>query len=147
MHKIRFLVCVIALFLILTGTALADELNIVCTSFPCYDFARAVCADSANIRMLIKPGAEVHAFEPTPADIMALADCDLFIYIGGESDAWVEDILDSFGSDAPETLRLIETVEALESDHAHEHHVSEYDEHIWTSPVNAAATAVSGDTK
>lgn len=139
MYKFKLIFCILFLLILCTGAALADELNIVCTSFPCYDFARAVCADSANIRMLIKPGAEIHAFEPTPADIMALADCDLFIYIGGESDAWVEDILDSFGGEAPETLRLFESVEAIKADHAHDHHESEYDEHIWTSPVNAVA--------
>ena len=139
MYKFKLAICIAFALILCTGAALADELNILCTSFPCYDFARAVCGENADIRMMIKPGAEVHAFEPTPADIMALADCDLFIYIGGESDAWVEDILDSFGSEAPETLRLFESVEAIASDHAHDHHEREYDEHIWTSPVNAAA--------
>ena len=137
---------IFAIFLMLAlfacATAFAGEYPvIVCTSFPCYDFARAVAGDAADIRMLIKPGAEVHSYEPTPADVMAIAECDLFICIGGESDAWVKDILESFGSDAPQTLRLIECVEAIESqDHEHEHgHHDEtaYDEHIWTSPVNA----------
>ncbi|MBQ8506027.1 MAG: zinc ABC transporter substrate-binding protein [Clostridia bacterium] len=116
------------------------KLSIVCTNFPCYDFARAVAGDNAELRLLIKPGAEVHSYEPTPADIMAIAECDLFIYIGGESDAWVEDILATFGSDAPESLRMFDCVEAIEGDHGHEHDhhdAAEYDEHIWTSPVNA----------
>ena len=132
-----------ALFLVLAltacGTAFAgEEPSIVCTSFPCYDFARAVAGENGQVKMLIKPGAEVHSYEPTPADIMAIAGCDLFIYIGGESDAWVEDILSSFGSDAPETLRMFDCVEALEAEHDHGHEEEEYDEHIWTSPVNAA---------
>ena len=124
--------------------ARADALNIVCTSFPCYDFARAVVGDAANIQLLIKPGAEVHSFEPTPADILAVAECDLFVYVGGESDVWVEDILDSFGGDAPRTMRFFDCVEALEEAEAleEEHDAGaeadhEYDEHIWTSPSNA----------
>jgi len=119
------------------GAYAEDKLQIVCTSFPCYDFARAVSGGEAEISMLIKPGSEVHSFEPTPADVLAVAQADLFVYIGGESDAWVEDILSSFGGDAPKTLRLFDCVEALEADHGHDHH--EYDEHIWTAPSNAAA--------
>jgi len=137
MHKLKFIVCFALALLLCTAAAQADNLSVVCTSFPCYDFARAVCGDAANIRLLIKPGAEVHAYEPTPADIMALADSDLFICIGGESDAWADDILESFGSEAPRTLRLIDSVEAVAVEHDHDHHETEYDEHIWTSPVNA----------
>lgn len=139
----RFFAVLLVAALLLGGSAFAGENpSIVCTNFPCYDFARAVTGGMADLRLLIKPGAEVHSFEPTPADIMAIADCDLFIYIGGESDAWVEDILSSFGSDAPDTLRMFDCVEAMEAEgeHDHEHegaHAHEYDEHIWTSPVNA----------
>ena len=132
----RFLLVVFALLMLCFGCASAEDISIVCTSFPCYDFARAVASCDENIRLLIKPGAEVHSYEPTPADIMALADCDLFVYIGGESDAWVEDILASFGDDAPATLRLMECVETAAHVDDH-HHGEKYDEHIWTSPVNA----------
>ncbi len=137
-----FVAVILVLCLLCASTALAGEIpHIVCTSFPCYDFARAVVGEKGLVKLLIKPGAEVHSYEPTPADIMEIAACDLFVYIGGESDAWVEDILASLGSDAPETVRLIECVEAVEaSAHDHAHHDGiEYDEHIWTSPVNAAA--------
>ena len=113
-----------------------EQLKIVCTSFPCYDFARAVSGGKAEISMLIKPGSEVHSFEPAPSDMLAIAQADLFVYIGGESDAWVEDILSSFGSDAPKTLRLFDCVEGKADHHGHDH---KYDEHIWTSPVNAGA--------
>ena len=96
--------------------------------------------------MLIRPGSELHAYEPTPADVLAIADCDLFLYIGGESDAWVLDILESFGSEAPPALRFFDCVEAIEAEDAEGEilsdghgHAHEYDEHIWTSPVNAAA--------
>ena len=127
----------------------ARPLRIVCTSFPCYDFARAVAGDQGEIQLLIKPGAEVHSYEPTPSEVLAIASCDLFVYIGGESDAWVRSILDSFGGDAPRTLRLFDCVEGIEEEeqesmtladgHDHGAEETEYDEHIWTSPVNAAA--------
>ena len=151
MQNVKTIVC-IALILALTacglGGAVAEEkLSIVCTSFPCYDFARAVAGDRAEIQLLIKPGAEVHAFEPTPSDIMMLAECDLFVYVGGESDAWVDDILSSFGNEAPRTLRFFDCVEGIEAEHDHDHDEdlgedhgeAEYDEHIWTSPKNACA--------
>ena len=149
MRNFRTLACAI-LILVLTactvGGALAAEekRSIVCTSFPCYDAARAVAGDRADVQLLIRPGAEVHSFEPTPSDIMTLADCDLFVYVGGESDAWVTDILSSFGSDAPRTLRFFDCVEGIEAEHDHgvehaDHDEVEYDEHIWTSPVNACA--------
>lgn len=114
------------------------KLSIVCTSFPCFDFVRAVVGEHADIQMLIKPGSEVHSYDPTPADVMAIAGCDLFVYIGGESDAWVADILDSFGKAAPKTLRFFDCIEALEVGHQHEGHDEAYDEHIWTSPANAS---------
>ena len=127
----------------------ARPLRIVCTSFPCYDFARAVAGDQGEIQLLIKPGAEVHSYEPTPSEVLAIAGCDLFVYIGGESDAWVRSILDSFGGDAPRTLRFFDCVEGIEEEeqegmtladgHDHGAEETEYDEHIWTSPVNAAA--------
>lgn len=126
-----------------------QPLRIVCTSFPCYDFARAVAGTEGEIQLLIKPGAEVHSYEPTPAEVLSIAECDLFVYVGGESDAWVHSILDSFGNDAPGTLRFFDCVEGIEEDtqeemsledgHEHGSEGTQYDEHIWTSPVNAAA--------
>lgn len=127
----------------------AQPLRIVCTSFPCYDFARAVAGDRGEIQLLIKPGAEVHSYEPTPSEVLSIAECDLFVYIGGESDAWVRSILDSFGNAAPRTLRFFDCIEGIEEEEkegmtladGHDHGAGEveYDEHIWTSPVNAAA--------
>lgn len=142
MTMLRKMICMILVCIVAALSCCAsfaeDKLNIVCTSFPCYDFVRAVAGDRAEIRMLIKPGAEVHSFEPTPADVMAIAGCDLFVYIGGESDAWVVDILESFGGDAPETLRFFDCIETIEAEHDHDHgDAHAYDEHIWTSPKNA----------
>lgn len=140
MLLIRKMVSVILVVLLTASCCYAEmELDIVCTSFPCYDFVRAVAGNRARIHLLIKPGSEVHSFEPTPADVMAIAGCDLFVYVGGESDAWVLDILDSFGKNGPETLRFFDCVEGIEGEHEHSHeaHDDEYDEHIWTSPSNA----------
>ena len=140
------------LCVVLAGCAFSEEKDgsakIVCTSFPCYDIARAVTGDEAEVRMLIKPGGEVHSYEPTPTDILEIADCDLFVYIGGESDVWVETMLESLDGDAPRTLRLFDCVEAVEEEttddmtvhgSVEEEEEPEYDEHIWTSPKNMAA--------
>ena len=143
-----------------------DKLTVVATVFPAYDFARAAGGDLAEVQLLLPPGTESHSYEPTPADILAVQDCDLFLYLGGESDTWVETILESVDLRG-ESLRMVdcvplleeETVEGMESyedGHDHEHDHSEapglgevvgYDEHVWTSPQNAAAiTRAIGDT-
>jgi zinc transport system substrate-binding protein len=129
------------------GQALAEDgagLDIVVTDFPCYDFARAVAGDSDGITMLIKPGAEAHTFDPTPADVAAMMEADVFIYIGGESDVWAEEMLSTIEG-GPLVLRMFDCVEAVETEHLekieHDHEEAEahegYDEHIWTSPENA----------
>ena len=119
------------------------KISVVSAIFPSYDFARNVCGDAAEVSMLISPGADVHAFEPTAKDINRIKNCDLFIYTGGESDAWVESILSSFEEEI-NTLKMMdvsvlerEDYTHFESSEKHEHHHSEYDEHIWTSPENA----------
>lgn len=133
-----------------TAASVAEaRLNVVATDFPCYDFARQVCGDQADVTLLIHPGVEVHAYEPSPADILAISGADLFVYIGGEGDAWAENILDGFDGDAPETLRMMDAVQPIEEEgehdhghdheHDHDHDAPEYDEHIWTSPKNAEA--------
>ena len=63
-----------------------EALDIVVTVFPAFDLARAAAGDLANVTLLLPPGAESHSYEPTPADILAVQECDLFIYLGGESD-------------------------------------------------------------
>ena len=125
----------------------AKKLSIVATNFPAYDFARAVARDKADIKMLIKPGAEVHDFEPTPQDIIDIRRSQLFIYTGGESDAWVERILRDVNAgktnDRPRLFRMMEAVGLLKEDEetyaveaTHEHSMhsaddahDEYDEH------------------
>ena len=120
------------------------KINIVSTIFPQYDFAREIVGDKANLKMLIQPGGESHTYEPTPQDIISIQEADVFLYIGGENDAWVDDILKSIDTSKIQVVKLIDTVElqCLGQTEAEEHthnskHSHEYDEHIWTSPVNA----------
>ena len=144
-----------------------DRMQIVTTVFPAYDFARAAAGDRAEVTLLLPPGAESHSYEPTPADILAVRDCDLFIYLGGESDAWVDTILEAVEPTGA-VMRMVDCVELLEEeavegmqalpghDHDHEEHeehdghedhdlgrIKEYDEHVWTSPRNAEAITLA----
>ncbi|MBE5807807.1 MAG: zinc ABC transporter substrate-binding protein [Clostridiales bacterium] len=134
-----------ALFILLalvlsTGLSagVAEGLSIVTTDFPCYDLVRAVTGGEAEVTMLLKPGMEAHTYDPSPSDILAIGSADLFVCIGGESDSWAEDVISSMGAEAPRTLRLIETVDALSELKADEPgEAPALDEHIWTSPRNA----------
>ncbi len=130
-----------------------EGLSVVATIFPQYDFARQVMGSSNHLTMLLRPGQEVHSYEPTPQDIIAIQNCDLFIYVGGESDAWIEDVLEGMDTSHMVILSLMDLVDPLEEDtdsvlenpeeHSHEDgeathlHQEEYDEHVWTSPKNA----------
>ena len=127
-----------------------EKLQIVTAIFPAYDFARQIFGDTAEITLLLKPGTESHSYDPSAKDIVKINNCDLFIYNGGESDAWVENILK--GTDKINSLRMMDAVEAIEEEHSegmtteeeHEHEEeTEYDEHIWTSPKNAAKILTS----
>lgn len=134
-----------------------DGLSIVATVFPAYDFARQVAGDDAEVTLLVPPGSETHSFEPTPQDIIRIQECDLLVCNGGESEAWLDTILDGMDKPIP-TVVMLDCVEALteevkegmqvrghehEHDHddhdhdEHDHEDEEYDEHVWTSPVNA----------
>ena len=159
MKRIFPLLCAL-LLLAACGPALplenSDRLQIVAAVFPAYDFARAAAGELADVTLLLPPGAESHSYEPTPADILRVQRCDLFLYLGGESDAWVDTILSAIEPKG-ETLRMIdcvdlleeETVEGMQGGHDHDHdheeghdHLGEVvgmDEHVWTAPENAAA--------
>lgn len=121
------------------------KLQIVTTCFPLYDFARQITGDTATVTLLLKPGEESHSYEPTPKDILAIRNCDLFLCIGGSSEVWVETLIGGEDMTNLSVLSLMETVEPLALAHDHEHDKEEghetvtYDEHIWTSPKNAMA--------
>ena len=111
----------------------SGKLKVIATIFPAYDFARQVFGDTADVKMLLKPGQESHSYDPSAKDIVEISGCDLFVYNGGESDQWVESVLKS----APEveTFRLTDAVSLLDEE------VTEgmQNEHVWTSPDNASA--------
>ena len=126
----------------------SPKLSIVTTIFPAFDFARQIAGEHANVSMLLRPGTESHSFEPSPADIIAVENCDIFIYNGGESDAWVETMLKNIDTSDCLVIAMINSVPLLEEEHQHEEHHHEnghtaaYDEHIWTSPKNAVKIAL-----
>jgi zinc transport system substrate-binding protein len=127
------------------------KINVTTTNFPPYDFVRNIAGDRVNLNMLLPPGSESHSFEPSPRDIITIQNSDIFIYVGGESDEWVDRILDSMNTDNMLVLALLETVDAVEEEivegmeeeeeeDEHDHDGEEepdYDEHVWTSPRNA----------
>ena len=94
-----------------TGEQPGNRMQIVATIFPQYDFARQIVGDYADVYMLLKPGEEIHSYEPTPQDIKMIQNSDLFIYTGGENDVWVENILSSLGDEGPRSVRLLDLVE------------------------------------
>lgn len=129
------------------------RLQVVCSVFPYYDFARQIGGDDVDVTLLVAAGKETHSFEPTPLDVITLSQADVVLYNGGESEAWVDDILSAAGENIAVTLPLMPQVSALaeewaegmegaHDEHDHETHDSddiEYDEHVWTSPVLAKA--------
>lgn len=123
-----------------------EGIEIITTVFPAYDFACQIAGDSAKVTLLVPPGSDVHSFEPTPKDIIALQSCDLLICNGGESEQWLETLLDGQDGEIP-TLRMLDCVNALTEEvregmqivpgEEKDEDEEEYDEHVWTSPVNA----------
>ena len=106
------------------------RLHLVATVFPAYDFARVVAGDAAEVTLLLPPGADAHSYEPTPLDMIAIQNADLFLYTGGESDSWLERVLDSLGDDAPETFAMADCVtllkeersQSMAQEHGHDEH-------------------------
>ena len=126
----------------LTGSGRTEEaedgrMKVVTTIFPPYDFARAVSGGLADVTMLLSPGEEVHSYEPTPLDIKRIQGSDLFIYVGGENDVWVDRILDNMGEERPRTLRMVELtdtvaeeiVEGMMEERGEHEHSGEHEDH------------------
>ncbi|MGI6206080.1 MAG: metal ABC transporter substrate-binding protein [Anaerovoracaceae bacterium] len=127
------------------------RVKVVATIFAAYDFARQVSGGNADVTMLIKPGTDVHSYDPTVKDIEEIENCDLFIYAGGENDAWVDKILDSLDN-KPKTVVMTECTGLYKEEitggmqtTAEQRSEDEWDEHVWTSPMNAQkiASAIS----
>ncbi len=146
------LICVISAlvlmsFLISCNAKITEKdggkLSVITTNFALYDFAKQLGGEYVDVTLLIKPGTEIHSYEPTAADMVAINESDVFLYIGGESEGWLENVISSLDTNKITTLSLIDTVEITNAGHEHDEHDSEhdgeheYDEHIWTSPKNA----------
>lgn len=154
MKKVLCILCAVSFFL-LTGCAYdyhkdENRISVVTTMFASYDFARQIVGDKADIAMLLKPGAESHSYEPSPKDIVAIEECDVFIYVGGENDAWVDRILSSVSNPNMKVIKMLDLVEKYEEEiiegmHTHENDEdedeAEWDEHVWTDPENADVIA------
>ncbi len=162
------------LFSCLTGAAAPAEekkLSVVVTIFPIYDWVREITgpdAGNAEITLLLDSGVDLHSYQPSAQDILKISTADLFIYVGGESDEWVEDVLSSAMNPRLKALNLVdmmgedikteETVEGMEHSHEEEHveeehehsHEEEADEHVWLSLrcaqklTTAIAAAIAG---
>lgn len=153
MKRIVSLGLIIALLCCFTGCGKADDdgkLNIVCTVFPQYDFVRNIVGDKADVKMLVPFGVESHDFKLenlTVGDINTVSSADLVVYIGGESDTWINDLKKTVSKSNIKWVALTEMVELIPVAHSnglvseelldHTHHNEEYDEHVWTSPKRA----------
>lgn len=135
--------------LIKRGDSDPDKKSIVCTTFPQYDWMRNVLGqreDEFNLSLLLDNGMDLHSYQPTAEDMSKIAACDLFVYVGGASDAWVEDALKEATNSNMQVVNLMEVsgsfvkeeevVEGMQED-AHEDEEKEYDEHVWLSLKNA----------
>lgn len=140
-----------------TGAAVSadnEKISIVCTIFPEYDWAKEVLGelgDNCELTLLLDNGVDLHNYQPTAEDIAKIATCDLFIYVGGESDGWVEDALSEATNKDMQVINLLETlgtsvkeeeiVEGMEAEEeeeeGEEEEGPEYDEHVWLSLKNA----------
>lgn len=131
----------------------SDKLSIVCTVFPEYDWTKQVLGshlDDTELTILLDSGADLHNYQPTAEDIVTISNCDLFVYVGGESDEWVEDALKDATNKNMKTINLMETLgESAKEEEEHEdgEEEPEYDEHVWLSLRNAATfcTAIADE--
>lgn len=127
----------------------AKKLSVVVTTFPQYDWVREIAGsalEDMDLTLLINNGVDLHSYQPSIQDIAKINQSDLFIYVGGESDAWVEDslvenvralsLLETLGDKAKEE-EVVEGMQEEEHEHEHEEEEVEYDEHVWLSLRNA----------
>ena len=134
------------------GAASEGKLRVVTTIFPEYDWVRQIAGDQVELTMLLDNGVDLHSYQPTAMDMVTISDCDVFIYVGGESDRWVEDALKEASNEDMAVIRLLEAlgdrakeeeaVEGMETKAEEEAEEAEeegpeYDEHVWLSLKNA----------
>lgn len=135
------------------NAANAAAYSIVCTTFPQYDWIRNIIGDDSDkfqLTMLLDQGTDLHSYQPTAEDIAKIADADMFVYVGGESDGWVEsalkeatnkdmkvvNMLDALGT-AVKVEEVVPGMQAEEGEETEEGEGPENDEHVWLSLRNA----------
>lgn len=136
----------------------SSDLSIVTTLFPTYSFAKAI-APQANVSLLLPPGADSHAFEPSPDDILSLQKADVVVYTSEYMEEWFDRTAKAINLDMDRVVKAAEGIDLMkgddhdhdynhdeDEDHDHDHHGHEdhhhlYDPHIWTSPVLAKKMA------
>ncbi len=124
-----------------------DRIRILTTIFPLYDWAQNIVSGSGNIdtAYLIDGSTDLHNYQPSAADIVSISDCDVFIYIGGESDEWVEDALKQVGNSDMVVIDLLDVLKDRVKEESsegifgeeEEEQEPESDEHVWLSVKNA----------
>lgn len=145
------------------GAGNEHKLKIVTTIFPEYDWVRNILGERAQdveLTLLLDNGVDLHSYQPSTEDIITISTCDVFIYVGGHSDSWVDDALKNAANPDMTVIALFdvladvvkeeEYMEGMEHDHDHEHeedhddghdheeeHTHEDDEHVWLSLKNA----------
>lgn len=132
------------------NTSGSGKLNIVTTIFPEYDWVRNIAGDNINnidLTLLCDNGVDMHSFQPTASDIVKISSCDVFVYVGGESDEWVEDVLKEAVNEKMQVVKLMdvigesaveeEIVEGMQAEEDEDEGEAEYDEHVWLSLKNA----------
>jgi len=157
----RLLALLLSIVLITSLASCSSEVatngkkTIVCTIYPQYNWVMEILGDHVddyNVVLLLDNGTDLHSFQPGANDIITISTCDLFIYNGGLSDSWVEEVLSTAKNENMITVNMInaigdsvltaETVEGMQEDeHHHDHNEEcehEYDEHIWLSLNNAS---------
>lgn len=154
MKKILVSVLLILVLLFSCTAQAEDDLHIVATIFPEYDWVLQVLGEdsAADVTLLLDNGVDLHSFQPTADDIIAISDCDMFIYVGGESDAWVDEVLAAARNTDMKVIDLLEVLgdsameeelkegmeaEEEEEEGEDEEEEIEYDEHVWLSLRNA----------
>ncbi|MBR5279855.1 MAG: zinc ABC transporter substrate-binding protein [Clostridia bacterium] len=114
-----------------TQSASNNKVEIVTTTFPAYDIARTLTKEcqGVHVRLLLSPGTESHSYDPSAADMMAVHDADLFLYIGQAADAWAETLIQAAGKKVLK-FALTDELELILDEHG------EADPHVWTNPAN-----------
>ena len=133
-----------------------DKPYVIGTIFPQHDFARQIGGELIDCEMLLRPGTDSHSYTgDDPSDLSRIMNCDLFIYVGGETDSeWVERIkgnLESSGQKSPVFLALCDVCDTIEEDDSgiidkeeeDLENETESDEHVWTSPKNAVLASIA----